>query len=901
MKIWKKYGRRPAALLLVLVMAVSLAACGGKKESDSGSGSGSSGSGAGTSKKTGEAAPSMPEITSKDGVARAEEIRINDPDFATDGLQIFAMEDGWFYGFNYSYEGDGLEGYELVRFKTDGSGLTKVSFGDPDSGEEIMAASFKDGKYYLVLVSYSNSPALDYMLEHEGEEEIEIPEDLSEDAVTTYSLCCVSKEGDVVWKNTIEEPEDSLYFYVSSIEPTQDGINVITSEGVTLYSAEDGSVIEEVCAVKEEDLMGSLYVLRDGTVVLMDESGTNTKICTYDSSSDQFVDSLTLPSMLQGAMLFPGSKYDFYLCGDEGIYGANLGSDTLAVVVNYVNSDLDVQSIIKVIENEDGKLSVQAYGNDTSLVTCILTLVDPKDVQDRTELTLGGYYIDFTVRSEVIRFNKENSKYRIMVRDYSQYDLENDDYNNPTGLTRLNTDIASGNAPDIMFLNAQMPVNSFISKGVFEDLTDRYTQDTEIDKADFLDNIREAFLSEDGRMYVLVPGFTVTGVSGKEKYIGDGKDLTIKKAKEIAAKNNIQDSAIFGVTDRDTVFQSAIEFSGDQFIDWKNHTCNFNSDEFRELLEFVKAFPTAISEEQYNDYFTQYLADKALLGIQYLSTVYDYSYMTRDLFGDLNVTLTGFPSKENKGPSIAAYLEFGISSSAADPDGCWSFVRRFLLPDFQMNIDGCFPVSEKAIDAQGQAIIDSIREYQEMNQQYLDELNAMPENTADDTMAEGEDEADVDAAGMEELTGDGWESDAFEESETVEDEPGVTNMLGKPVPEEDFDGTHEEYEQYLKDFEEQMAQEGSMEMVVYDEDDLMTDDADVSSAYGKANLPEFGEQDIETVKNILKSLHFAVNGETEVLNIISEEAEAFFAGQKSAEEVSDIIQSRVTVYVKENE
>ena len=34
--------------------------------------------------------------------------------------------------------------------------------------------------------------------------------------------------------------------------------------------------------------------------------------------------------------------------------------------------------------------------------------------------------------------------------------------------------------------------------------------------------------------------------------------------------------------------------------------------------------------------------------------------------------------------------------------------------------------------------------------------------------------------------------------------------------------------------------------------------------------------------------------------MITEEAEAFFKGQKTAKEVADIIQSRISMYVKEN-
>ena len=38
----------------------------------------------------------------------------------------------------------------------------------------------------------------------------------------------------------------------------------------------------------------------------------------------------------------------------------------------------------------------------------------------------------------------------------------------------------------------------------------------------------------------------------------------------------------------------------------------------------------------------------------------------------------------------------------------------------------------------------------------------------------------------------------------------------------------------------------------------------------------------------------------EVLNIINEEAEPFYKGQKSVDEVASVIQSRIKIYVGEN-
>ncbi len=42
------------------------------------------------------------------------------------------------------------------------------------------------------------------------------------------------------------------------------------------------------------------------------------------------------------------------------------------------------------------------------------------------------------------------------------------------------------------------------------------------------------------------------------------------------------------------------------------------------------------------------------------------------------------------------------------------------------------------------------------------------------------------------------------------------------------------------------------------------------------------------------------NVDEELINIISEETEPFFKGQKSASDVSNVIQNRIQVYVNEN-
>lgn len=867
----KKGFRRFAAAALCVVLALSASGCGGggseKKESGG----------------TGSASSSMPEITSKDGVVTSQTITLGE-DFTTDGLSVLAVEDGVLYGFNYSYEGDGFSAYELVQFKEDGSGFNKVTYKlEDEEASEVTASTFKNGSYYLAVSTTGNSPALDYALDNNLDASEELPEglDLSEDAVSTYQIACVGTDGKQKWIKDVREPADSMYYYIESLAASDEGIYVVSSEGVDLYSAEDGSFKETVCAVNPEQLTGLLHVMPDGTVIMVDDTGSSTKILRYDDGKKEFVDSVTLPASLMGASVFTGSQYDLYLASEEGIYGAKLGSDNLEVIVNYVNSDLDVEGISTLTEIGDGKFAIQGYGAEVTLDTYILEMVAPEDVKDRKEITLGGYYITYDVRSEVIQFNKENSEYRISIQDYSQYDLAEDEYDSATGLSKMNTDIVSGNVPDILVMNEYMPVSNYISKGLMIDMTERYEADKEIDKSDFMQNVVDAF-KMDGRMFVIVPGFTVTGIAGKSKYIGDGKDLSIEKAKKIAADMGLDETGVFGIIDRESLLSYAIEFSGDQFIDMDQHSCDFNNAQFQELLEFTNKFPAQIGDEQEYDYSTQFLGDKALLGIQFINTPYDYYYMTRQLYGDVNMTITGFPSQNNKGPSVAPSVELGISSSASDPDGCWSFVRRFLLPGYQTKLDSCLPISKSAIKKQGADVIQSFKEQELDSEEFMREQDAL--------ISEDEPEEDSSIG----LTGD--EIIAVTDDMEIEDIEESEDMIGKPVPEEDFDGTHEEYEQYLEEFEKdaEAAEDSEVEIV----EEPMEETTDL---FGLDSLPEFGQDDLDAMQKILENLSFSVNSENEVLNIIMEEAGAYFAGQKSVSEVSDIIQSRVQVYLKENE
>lgn len=68
----------------------------------------------------------------------------------------------------------------------------------------------------------------------------------------------------------------------------------------------------------------------------------------------------------------------------------------------------------------------------------------------------------------------------------------------------------------------------------------------------------------------------------------------------------------------------------------------------------------------------------------------------------------------------------------------------------------------------------------------------------------------------------------------------------------------------------------------------------------KVNIDYPTQDDIDKLFRIIESGIIITGDYSSVWTIIDEESGAFYSGQKSAEEVADVIQSRVQLYLDEN-
>lgn len=133
----------------------------------------------------------------------------------------------------------------------------------------------------------------------------------------------------------------------------------------------------------------------------------------------------------------------------------------------------------------------------------------------KESITLAAIYIDYDIQDMIVKFNRSNDQYRIEVKDYSEYNNDQDGWD--AGQTKLNTEILSGNLPDIFCLNG-LNYRQLASKGLLEDLYPYIDADSELSRDDFFPSVLQAF-EEDGKLCTTLSGIYINSVIGASSVV----------------------------------------------------------------------------------------------------------------------------------------------------------------------------------------------------------------------------------------------------------------------------------------------------------------------------------------------------------------------------------------------
>lgn len=415
------------------------------------------------------------------------------------------------------------------------------------------------------------------------------------------------------------------------------------------------------------------------------DTGSSAKLVEIDLNAKGYGKEYELGSSIN--TIYSGSgDYLCYSSSDTGIMGVRADNLQTESVLNLLNLGIDNSNMSSIAVNSDGSFVTVSnnYSGITTTTLSIITPIDSSEVKEKKVLTLGCFYIDWNIRSQIAEFNKTNEDYTIYATSYSE---SNDTSDYTAALTKFNNEILAGNVPDILLISSGMPYNSYASKGLFADLYEFMDKDDVYNRDAFMPNVLKA-MEKDGKLYEITPSFTVQTYAAKKSLVGDATSLTMDQANQILA--SMPEGATL-TNDSQTMTASnflstAITFSN--FVDYTNATCNFDSPEFKAILETAKKYPAEIDYDAlYNDnpnyWMEQETACRENRALLYSVYFNDFSIYTntRDAYFGEDISFVGFPgsgASNATGSVISTGSEIAVSSKSKYKDGAWEFIKLVL-------------------------------------------------------------------------------------------------------------------------------------------------------------------------------------------------------------------------------
>lgn len=506
----------------------------------------------------------------------------------------------------------------------------------------------------------------------------------------TLELYAFDLDGKKRFQTIINDNNES-YMYISNMTADDQGNLALISSGslgcVFLYDINGNLTGQIDFSDQQISYVTRAFMDKQGKLNLLayDNGYTKMSLYRYNMQTGAYEDEGKMLDTLNNYGISTGRNYDFLLSDSLGIYGYNQGDEDVTPILSYLNSDLDYNVINNIYEMEGNQFFCTYYDEENwDVHFALLNYVDPETIPDKQVISIACYYLDWNMRRRIVEFNRTSDAYRIMVKDYSSYNTMD---NYLAGYTRLNNDILTGQVPDILILDRYyMPVDSYIAKGLLADIGKMIDEDKELNREDYLENVFEAY-SVKGVLYSLVPSFSVRTIAAKTAIVGDTPGWTMEDLK--ALQQQYPNSRLFEESmTRDSVMRQILTFSGSGFVDSATGKCKFNSQEFIDMLEFVKQFPAEYdweTEYDWRESELQYRNNSTLLSNVYIYAFNNwdgYSYAKQAIFGE-PITFIGFPTQEGNGAVVRADNQYAISARSNVKEGAWEFLRYYLTEEYQ--------------------------------------------------------------------------------------------------------------------------------------------------------------------------------------------------------------------------
>lgn len=583
------------------------------------------------------------------------------------------------------------------------------------------------------------------------------------------------------------------FFFSNILTDSEGNYYVAASHGIYVLNP-SGDVI---CEINAGNYISNMFRIKDGRIIAAYFGSTGWQLQEVSLSQKKLVPVESSIKFDYGTYS-SGMDTDILYTQDTMLYTANLEDESPARVLNWVDSDISSNNLQDCKILEDGRiaaLTIEWGSEDSTVELAVLTKKLRSEVPEKKVLTYGALYLPYFSNQDIVAFNKQSEEYRIEIKEYGD-----DNTDMETKISMLTADIASGNGPDIidMFYN-YIPLEDYLNMGVLEDLNPYLEKDAELKKDNFVESVIDAY-EKDGKLYSIMSGFGIRTIAGKVSDVGSGANWTIDDMIKLV-DTKPEDIEIIPYSNKSSVLNLMCSMNIDAFVNSETGVCNFESEEFKKLLEFADRFPKEMKYDANGPSDIEKIRNGQLLLLDTTLTSVQLFQMHEYMFGE-EINYIGYPTIKESGTTVTPFgTTVAMNSQSENKDGVWEFIRFNLTEDRQKKMQsysGSFPISKTALDTKLQ---------EDMTPEYYEDVNGEQKEQSKAVWGQGDFDVEVFAATAEQ---------------------------------------------------------------------------------------------VERVKELINTAGNSKNSDSQIQNIINEEAQAYFEGQRSVEDVAALIQSRVQVYVNES-
>lgn len=280
------------------------------------------------------------------------------------------------------------------------------------------------------------------------------------------------------------------------------------------------------------------------------------------------------------------------------------------------------------------------------------------DIGDRTVITIGCL-VERDVSEFVERFNETQDDIYLKIESY--YD-ESDSISYEASREQMYASITTGTAPDMIYM-LRLDEAALRNAGLLLDVAPLIETDEAFCAETYQTHVWDLFKHGDS-LYQIAASFHLYGIEAPKEVLGDRHGWTLE---EFESFINANPNSLY--IEQQNMLECMLRYGvqGD-FVDLQAGKCSFETQEFFELLEFLKKCPVIASN-----------AGARIGG--YFQSVDRYSRTVKS--DGVSLRYAGFPSKEKTGPVAMITDSFGISTSTKEQSACWIFIKWMLSYETQ--------------------------------------------------------------------------------------------------------------------------------------------------------------------------------------------------------------------------